>query len=210
MAIWTPEHNTYLSCLLDAVTGTEEIVKTRHDFCMAWDCLSSNHSYGDRYYTGSRAEGLDLVGSDYDLMYDINKRYDTQASESLQDLFQSTRKHKLLMETENVPPGFVFLKCVSQIHNRHLVLSSVSISDSMYLSSQRFVSSSPYFNPKGDTRRIQGPSIEITSKYASKSESGMDNVLSIRCKFWPKSAAEWIDRPRHHGWPSLKDKETDR
>ena len=76
----------------------------------------------------------------------------------------------------------------------------------MYLSSQLFMSSSPIFTGKGNTQRIQGPSIEITSRY-DKSKFGMDNVLSIRCRFWPKSAAEWIDRPRHHGWPLLKDKE---
>ena len=203
MATLTPELNAYLSCLLDDVTGTEEIVKTRQNFCIALECLTSNHSY----YTGSKAEGLDLVGSDDDFMYDINKPYDINAFESLQDMFQSTRIHKFLIVTDNVPPGFIFLKCISQIHHRHLFHSLVNINDSMYISSQLFVSSTPDLKLEGDTQRIQGPSVEITSQYDDKSKSGMDNVLSIRCRFWPKIAAEWIDRPRHYGWPSLQDKE---
>ena len=208
MAIWTPEDNTYLSCLLDAVTGTEEMVRTRQNLCVAWDCMSSHPCYNQSYYTGSKAEGLDLDGSDFDFMYDMNTTYDIDASESFQDLFQSTRAHKFLIVTENVPPGFVFLKCVSQIHHRHLFHSLVSINDSIYISSQLFVSSTPDLKIEGNTQRIQGPSVEAWSQYHDKSESGIDNVLSIRCRFWPNPAAEWIDRPRHHGWPLLKDKET--
>ena len=207
MATWTPELNKYLSCLLDDVTGTEEMVKTRQDYCMAWDCLRSYTSKGDTYYTGSKAEGLDLVGSDMDYMHDINKAYDIEASESLHDLFMSPRTQKFLMVTDNVPAGFVFLKCVSQIQNRHLFHSLVNINDSMYLSSQLFLSKSPNVEPEGDTRKVQGPSIERWPRYGDKSESGTDHVFSIRCRFWPKSAAEWIDRPRHYGWPSLQDKE---
>ena len=207
MATWTPEHNTYLSCLLDGVTGTEEMVKTRQEYCMAWDCFLSNARKDNSHYTGSKAEGLDLIGSDEDYMIDINSTYDTEPSESLQDLFQTTRTHKFLMETDNVPPGFVFLKCVSQIQDQHLFDSLVNFGDIIYLSSELFVSSSPDLKQKGDTRRIQEPSIEIWSQYDEKSEYGFDNVLSICCRFWPKSAAEWIDRPRHHGWPLLKDKE---
>ena len=161
----------------------------------------------DGYYTGSKAEGLDLVGSDDDFMYDINATHDTEASESLKALFQSTRTHKFLMVTENVPPCFVFLKCASQMHHQHLFDSLVNLGDSMYLSSQLFVSSSPCLKPQGDTRKIQGPSAETWSEYGDKSNSGKDNVFTIRCRFWPKSAAEWIDRPRHHGLPLLQDKE---
>ena len=208
MATWTPDHNTYLSCLLDAVTGTEEMVKTRKNICVALECfLSLVPGSEHAYYTGSKAEGLDLLGSDEDFMYDVNTTYAINIYESLEDLFQSTCTHNFLMVTDNVPPGFVFLKCVSQIHNRHLFHSLVNISNNMYLSSQLFVSSVPNFEPKGDTRRIQGPSVETCSKYNDKSASGIDNVFSIRCRFWPKSAAEWIDRPRHHGWPLLQDKE---
>ena len=125
MAIWTPEHNTYLSCLLDDVTGTEEMVKTRQDLCVAWDCMKSYPCYNQSYYTGSKAEGLDLDGSDFDFMYDMNTTYDIDASESLQDLFQSTHTHKFLIVTEKRSTWFCFLE-VHQSNTSSTFISFIS------------------------------------------------------------------------------------
>ena len=65
-----------------------------------------------------------------------------------------------------------------------------------------FVSSllQPY--NKDITTKIQGPSIESWSKYHDVSQSGDDRVTSIRCHFWPSSAAEWVGRPRQYGLPT--------
>ena len=52
---------------------------------------------------------------------------------------------------------------------------------------------------------IQGPSLETWYKHEDCSRIGTDLVPSIRCQFWPSTAMEWIDRPRHYGWPSLRD-----
>ena len=41
MADWSPEHNTYLSALLDDVIGSEEGVRIRQDFCKITDCIES-------------------------------------------------------------------------------------------------------------------------------------------------------------------------
>ena len=207
MADWSPEHNTYLSALLDDVTGTDEMVRTRRDYCMINDSIRS--SYPDNvnvYYTGSRAEGLDLPGSDNDFMVDINNLYNIEVSESLHDLIRSTRRNKFLIITDNVPPAFAMLKCVTLQHP--LILRSVvPTNNELYLSSQQFVSSPWLQTKKTDTSRIQGPSVEIWDEYTDTSASGNDNVPSIICKFWPTSAAEWKDRPRHYGWPSQQDRE---
>ena len=206
MADWSPEHNTYLSALLDNVTGSEEGVRIRQDFCKIKDCLaSSNPDNVNIYYTGSKAEGLDLPGSDHDYMIDINTM-DIEVSESLQDLVRSTRRNKLLIITDNVPPAFVMLKCVT-LQDPFILRSAVHMNNESYLSSQQFVSHPFWLKSEKETRRIQGPSIEIWSEYEDTSQSGRDNVPSILCKFWPTSAAEWKDRPRHYGWPSQRDKE---
>ena len=205
MESWTPDHNTYLSYLLDDVTGTEEMVKMRQDYCKIWDCISSINPDGiNAYYTGSKAEGLDLMGSDTDYMFDINNMYDIEVSESMEDLVQSTRANKFLILTDNVPPAFAMLKCVSL--NLSLHYSKVNVGDNAYLSSQLFLSS-PTLKPKTQTYRIQGPSVEILQEFSDTSEAGTDNVPSILCKAWPTAAAEWKDRPRHYGWPSQHDKE---
>ena len=205
MADWSAEHNTYLSVLLDDVTGTEEMVRIRRDDCKITDCITSIDGK-NKYYTGSKAEGLDLPGSDDDYMIDINNGYDIEVSESFQDLVQSARRNKLLIITDNVPPAFAMLKCVT-LQDPLLLRSAVTMNNESYLSSQQVVSSPWLKSEKTDTRQIQGPSVEVWSEYADTSESGQDNVPSILCKFWPTSAAEWKDRPRHYGWPSQRDKE---
>ena len=110
MADWSPEHNTYLSCLLDDVTGSEESVRIRQGYCKIHDCVkSTNPDNVNVYYTGSKAEGLDLPGSDDYYMFDINNPADIEVSESLQDLVRSARRNKLLIVTDNVPPAFAML-----------------------------------------------------------------------------------------------------
>ena len=198
MAEWSPEHNTYLSCLLDDVTGSEESVRTRQDFCKIYDCImSANPDNVNWYYTGSTAEGLDLPGSDDDFMIDINEIYDIEVSESLYDLERSTRRNRLLIITDNVPPAFAMLKCVT-LQRPLLLRSAVPMKNEAYLSSQQVVSPPWLQTDKTDTSRIQGPSVEVWDEYADTSESGRDTVPSILCTFWPTSAAEWKDRPRHY------------
>ena len=207
MADWSPEHNTYLSTLLDDVTGTEEAVMVRQDYCKIRDCIRSiNPENVNWYYTGSKAEGLNLPDSDDDFMMDTNNKYDIEVSESMNDLVQSTRRNKLLIVTDNVPPAFAMLKCVT-LQDPLLLRSAVPIYDESYLSSQQFVSSSPWLESESEITRIQGPSVEIWGEYDDTSQSGDDHVPSILCKFWPTSAHEWKDRPRQYGWPSQRDKE---
>ena len=207
MADWSSEHNTYLSALLDDVTGSEEGVRIRQVFCEIYDgILSINPDNVNWYFTGSKAEGLDLPGSDEDYMFDINGPSDIEVSESLQDLVQSTRRNKLLIVTDNVPPAFAMLKCVT-LSDQHLLRSALNLGADVYLSSEQFMSLSHWLNPNADRQRIQGPSIEAWDEYDDIYESGDDNVPSILCKFWPTSAAEWKDRPRKFGWPTQHDRE---
>ena len=204
MADWSPEHNKYLSALLDDVTGSEESVRVMQDYCKIHDCFwSINSNNVNKYYTGSRAEGLDLPGSDDDFMIDMNGFHDIEVSETLYYLERSTRRNKLLIVTDNVPPAFAMLKCVT-LQDPLLLRSAVHMNDESYLSSQQFVSSSPWLESEFKITRIQGPSVEVWHEYDDTSQSGDDNVPSILCKSWPTSAAEWKDRPRHYGWPSQR------
>ena len=206
MGSWTTEDNEYLSYLLDDVTGTEEIVKMRQDYCKINDCVRYIKSNSRVYYTGSKAEGLDLPGSDHDYMVDINDIYNIEVSESARDFVQSMHRNKFLIATDNVPPAFAMLKCVT-LQNQYLLNSTVNMDGNAYLSSQLFLQLSPLLTSKIETRRIQGPSIESWDVYAKTSMPGIDKVPSIHCKSWPTSAAEWKDRPRYYGWPCKDDKE---
>ena len=203
------QQSAYLSYLLDEITGTDEIVNIRKDYCRLLECMAlSNETRIKIYFTGSAAEGLELPGSDKDYMIDINNSESIEVFESNQDLIQSTHANHFLIVTENVPPGFVKLKTVKRLRNDLLSRSLVNHGQSTYLSSQLVISSLREEYEDGITiTKIQGPSIEMWGEYANLSQSGVDSVNSIHCNFWPKSADEWVDRPRKYGWPSTQDRE---
>ena len=210
MANWTPAHSVLLSELLDDVVGTEEIVHIRQDYCRIYDCImSTRDAISDTfYYTGSRAEGLDLPGSDDDGMFNINNEAKLLIIENMQDAPTEVQRNVFFMKTENVPQCFVMLRSVNQVRNGMLLEACQSIDNAMYLSSYLLV-----HNVESECNKMQfggkiarqGPSIERWTPYMDTSQSGIDAVLSIHCPFWPDSASEWRTRPRQSAWPSPTD-----
>ena len=209
MASWTSERSSILSALLDDVVGTPEVVAIRQDGCRIQDCFMSTLNKHNHYFTGSKSEGLDLPGSDFDMMSDRNDWLCIKVIQSLDERSTLSPYSIFLMLTENVDPGFVLLKHVNQtMNNQILFLVSQSMNGSLYLSSDLTVEYYLSHQSMSDmivTRTRQGPSVETWHEYMDKSESGMDDVLSIHCDFWPTQASEWIQRPRHFGWPTSHD-----
>ena len=180
-------------------------MKIRRDYCKIRDCLKScNFPINvNEYFTGSKAEGLDLPGSDLDFMFDINNTHDIEVFESAQTLAKSTRANKFLIVTNNVPPGFALLKPYSRLQISMLQRSLVTMNENTYLSSQLCMSEFLLIqNERGDnTTIIQGPSLETWTPLHDKSKDGDDYVPSVHCNFWPTPAKEWTERPRQHRWP---------
>ena len=206
MANWTPARSILLSQLLDDVVGTEEMVKIRQDFCRIGDCLvSTTGSYNDNlYFTGSKAEGLDLPGSDHDFMVDINNKANLLIIQTMQDAITATHRNVFLMKTENVPPCFAMLRSVNLVQHGLLFYECQLTDEAMYLSSFLLMHySALIFSVARLDRKIarQGPSIEQWTPYMDISQSGTDTVLSIHCPFWPDSALEWKSRHRLFAWP---------
>ena len=51
-----------------------------------------------------------------------------------------------------------------------------------------------------------GPAITSDNQTRSRDTfgfklSGVDSVICVKCRRWPPQAAEWLTRPRQHGWP---------
>ena len=212
MANWTPERSVILSLMLDEVSGTEEMVATRQDFCRVSDCMASYYHNTVHYYTGSKAEGLDLPGSDHDFMLDINDIYNIRVAQTTQEarVASSPRISSLLLCTDNVHPGFALLRWLSissPILHPLLLRASQNMNGFPHLSSFLFTREClQAANPRdGVTHSIQGPSIEIWNEYMDRSQSGVDRVPSIHCPFWPRGAEEWLHRPRRYGWPTPTD-----
>ena len=210
MASCTPSRSVLLSQLLDDVVGTEEMVKIRQDFCRIWDCITSNRTpnHDNCFFTGSKAEGLDIPSSDYDYMIDINNHAKVLIIQKLQDAPITVHRNVFYMKTENVPPCFVMLRSVNQVQSDMLFEACQSIDNLMYLSSYLLVN-----NFESESNKIpfyrkiarQGPSVEQWTPYMNASQSGIDSVLSIHCPFWPATASEWILRQRRFAWPSPHD-----
>ena len=78
MASWTSARSVLLSQLLDDVVGTEEMVQIRQEYCRISDYIASTGTNINIYYTGSKAEGLDLPSSDDDFMGEINNIHNMQ------------------------------------------------------------------------------------------------------------------------------------
>ena len=212
MANWTSERSAILSLMVDEVSGTEEMVTTRQDKCRVWDCIVSCEQNRGTYYTGSKAEGLNLPGSDNDYMHDVNDLLNIRVAQTTQEarVASSPRISTLLLCTDNVNPGFALLRWLS---NSPLILDPLLLraSQNMYgfphLSSFLFTHECLQAANPGDgkTRVIHGPSIETWSEYMDRSQSGYDTVPSIHCPFWPCGAEEWLHRPRRYGWPTPTD-----
>ena len=214
MASWTPDHSTILSKMLDEVTGTPEMINIRQDFCKIEDCIKSKNY--NVYFTGSKAEGLELPGSDEDFMMDVNKQFDTHIKviQSLDELPERSIECTLLMSVESVPPGFALLQHINPtLHmiDLELIFSTRKMNGLQYLTSNWMVECllfhSRFEIGENDCprRRRQGPSIEVWTDYGSTSDFGTDLVMSIHCPFWPNIALEWTQRPRYFGWPNSRE-----
>ena len=180
--------------------GTEEMVHIRQDYCRIHDCIRSTGYNTNSYFTGSKAEGLDLPGSDIDFMGDINTIHDLQVTEKEQDT-----PNIFVMSTENVRPCYAMLRSVGQMSDMQLPNACQEIDSSLYLSSYLFVLKAEENINESDPDMVttrQGPSVEAWNPYSDRSKSGQDNVYSIHCSFWPDAAREWPTRRRKFGWPS--------
>ena len=206
MASWTQERSTTLSLLLDEVVGTSEMINTRQEYCKILDHLMSSIRTRAVYYTGSKAEGLDLPGSDDDYMLDINDKFNIKVVQTVQDINDPSSQNILHVCTENVPPAFAILRIDTNCHDPLLLRVSQGINGVPHLSSVLFMRERLHNEDQTNaTVAIQGPSLERWGQYDDKSSSGTDRVPSIHCPFWPSGADEWIQRPRHYGWPTSRE-----
>ena len=214
MAGWIPQYSTVISRILDIPVGTQEVIDTRHDYCKILDSAYSIVLKRNRFYTGSKSEGLTLVGSDDDYMTEINIDYNLVVIQSCDENTSSSPHSTFLMSTENVRPGFALLQHVPQTPlTPFLNQASQNMNGSRFLVSDLFMQ-----NRLMETQRVlrdismngfltmrrQGPSKEIASHRCPNIEPE-DHVDCIHCAFWPKNALEWRVRPRNFGWPKQDD-----
>ncbi|VDI08166.1 Hypothetical predicted protein [Mytilus galloprovincialis] len=163
------------------IIGSPDVVKTRRTIFTLLD-LSDLVSDANDISSGSKAEGLDLKGSDYDRMFSAPF---IRVYERLNDVQYDLDKIILHMDTHDSKPGFTKLKLVS---NHYID----SIQDLCVTEGEETFISSKLFREDGllDGMVIHGP--------CKSSPSGdYDSAECFRCEEWITPAQQWIHRSHH-------------
>ncbi|CAC5423029.1 unnamed protein product [Mytilus coruscus] len=105
--------------------GTEIDIRTRQRLFILKDIFDNAlWTYGTRISSGSLAEGLDLPGSDIDIMW---VKDDANVIQNVSNIKYPIQNTTFLMETDIDYPGFVRLRCVATEQDDLLFVTSKGI-----------------------------------------------------------------------------------
>ena len=142
---------------------------------------------------GSLAEGLDLPGSDKDVLFVLN---DVQIIQNVQDMNRSARCTTFLVDDDIEFPGYFRLKLIAvgdQIYIFTLPECFAKTKNGIYVLSPAFlrklIETAPHYK-----LYEHGPS--LTDK-----DRVLDIVFCFHLYSWPRQAEKWICRHRSGQWP---------
>lgn len=172
---------------VDDIVGSEEVVNTRRRIFIALDNVMESAN-STCISSGSKAEGLDLIGSDYDQMFVCK---DVGVYETLHDADLS-HGVTLLMETTDTKPGFTKLRAVNPSD------AYVSLRNKRYETVERpiFISSKLFLESFLQSQQnVQtNVNIKIHGPCVSPSDESYDVAHCFRSKKWIGPAKQWISR----------------
>ncbi|CAC5422270.1 unnamed protein product [Mytilus coruscus] len=157
--------------------GTERIVKLRR--LLLNKCANIMNIAGTMSFEiiGSRSEGLDMAGSDTDVLVVMNLTAHESGEQS--DNAILTVEYDSLMD--DIHPGYVILEEIGSSNEIHKMINTSKNS----------------FYKEFHEGKQHGPAL-----MQSVLGADYDHVISIKSESWPKIAMEWINRNRKFGWPS--------
>ncbi|CAG2198219.1 unnamed protein product [Mytilus edulis] len=107
------------------IIGSEEVVRRRRQIFTAND-FGGSITFANCLSSGSKAEGLDIKGSDYDQMMQLKF---IRVYESLDDIQSYPDKIPLVMVNNDTKPGFTKLKLASKLFFDRLVYNAYISTD---------------------------------------------------------------------------------
>ncbi|XP_076082433.1 uncharacterized protein LOC143053526 [Mytilus galloprovincialis] len=174
--------------------GTEEDMRKRQQLFIIQDVIENTDSKCTQISSGSLAEGLDLQGSDLDLMLVFNN-VDVDVIQDLRNMRHPVQRTTLLMETDTDHPGFRRLRLIAGANRENDLLTYEyfeSTSKGLCLSVNKFVG-----NIKKSTKQqhlsTHGPCV-------SDQQGTIDIAYCLRSKYLPYSIISWALRYRQQ-WP---------
>ncbi|VDI80874.1 Hypothetical predicted protein [Mytilus galloprovincialis] len=171
------------------IVGTEEVVKARRNIFRVMDRVIHIPNL-TQISSGSKAEGLHLKGSDYDVMI-VSKRilvYENKNVSSFTPLSMD-----LIMDNSDTKPGFTKLKfeCIS---NGYLWPTNAWV---------EVVEGEAYFSSKLFREHKCPNDMIIHGPCRSSLDDSFDSARCFWCQTWIKPAHKWILRSRPY-WPNCQ------
>ncbi|CAC5372344.1 unnamed protein product [Mytilus coruscus] len=177
--------------------GSEEVVRIRRLALVIHDIGQKRNTIT----SGSKGEGLDLKGSDLDIMF-IDHNIKVYESETEEFVMERNRL-QFIMNTDETQPCFTQLYLVTQHQNRKLVFhDSLGLLNMLEMNNLRYVLPSEQYKQFCMSKyfycylptQVHGPCI-------STEGNENDAVWCLKCDAWIYQAKPWVRRPRT-AWPS--------
>ncbi|XP_062594133.1 uncharacterized protein LOC134255625 isoform X1 [Saccostrea cucullata] len=153
----------------------------------------------DRMISGSQREGFRLRTSDFDFMF-WPPDHKVICDLSQIRLYRIPQNTVILMECDDLPPGFTRLNLTIPSNDEEVISSCVEIDNKINISSTlfrdkhlRFLQTKNY----ATSSTSHGP----CSTYCSENIES-DCAFCFRSHHWPALALPWIQRCLQQGWPS--------
>ncbi|XP_052086560.1 uncharacterized protein LOC127723884 [Mytilus californianus] len=186
--------------LLVKTVGTEIDIRTRQRLFIVNDMVANSMNEDKQISSGSLAEGLDLRGSDVDIMAVINKavvirnvRNTKYFKTKVQDVKHSKQQTIFVMETDNDHPGFTRLRLIAAGGTIPITSQSIEFTKKgLYLSVNGFLNGI----------KIQHPHMNLVTHgpCLTFSDQSRDVAFCLRSKYLPYNATPWAMRNRRQ-WP---------
>ena len=153
----------------------------------------------DRMKSGSNREGFRFKSSDIDNMaWFLDHKLICDLSQI--NLYRTPQHTVILMEWEDLPPGFTKLKMMTPSFNLAIKEACITIDEETYISSTRMRSTVKVcVNIRTGAKLLSEPHGPCASvKFRGKEH---DIALCFRSHHWPNVALPWIQRCRLKQWP---------
>ncbi|CAG2218920.1 unnamed protein product [Mytilus edulis] len=166
------------------IVGSEKVVKTRREIFYAKD-IGEKTTEITFISSGSKAEGIDLKGSDYDQMILFNIIHVYQ---NLNDVQYDENKIQLVMDTNDTKPGFTKLKLVNEWVDVFTAIFDwcETVGEETYISSKFY----------REQHLMNGM---VTHGPCQSTPNGdYDQAGCFRCEEWITIAQPWIHRSQNN------------
>jgi hypothetical protein len=150
--------------------------------------------------SGSYREGFRLRTSDIDTMFwPPNHKVICDLSQI--GLYRIPQHTVILMEWEDLPPGFTRLKLITDSYRANVRSSCMNRNGEQYISSELFRQAYTEFNRNSDPAYQSCVQHGPCASHVAGGSLEVDHAYCLGSHHWPALALPWIERCRQKQWP---------